>query len=128
MAHIRQSRPDFGLGFKAKVVKPLEVVPSSLGSGRGESACLSPTCPHSGTKSPLLSLLICTTGRQIPASSSANQGNGKRRFGPPLGSEAHLVDEDDGGLVFSRDREERLRTGYEARVSTTDSQVIATGY
>ena len=27
-AHIRQSRPDFGLGFQVKVVKTFEVVPS----------------------------------------------------------------------------------------------------
>jgi len=35
MAHIRQSRPDFGLGFQLKVRKPFSVVPSSLGSGPG---------------------------------------------------------------------------------------------
>ena len=33
VAHVRQSRPDSGLGFQAIVLKTLSVVPSSLGSG-----------------------------------------------------------------------------------------------
>ena len=33
MAHIRQSRPDSGLGFQVDVLEPFHVVPSSLGSG-----------------------------------------------------------------------------------------------
>ena len=33
MAHIRQSRPDSGLGFQIKFIKNLLVVPSSLGIG-----------------------------------------------------------------------------------------------
>ena len=33
MEHIRQSRPDSGPGFQAKVLKPFKGVPSSLGSG-----------------------------------------------------------------------------------------------
>ena len=33
MAHIRQSRPNSGLGFHVKVVKPFKAFPSSLGSG-----------------------------------------------------------------------------------------------
>jgi len=33
MAHVRQSRPDSGLGFQVKVLKPFKVVPFSLGSG-----------------------------------------------------------------------------------------------
>ena len=33
-AHIRQSKPDSGLGSQANVLGTLEVVPSSLGSGR----------------------------------------------------------------------------------------------
>ena len=33
MAHIRQSRPDSGLGFQAKVLEILFAVLSSLGSG-----------------------------------------------------------------------------------------------
>ena len=33
MARIRQSRPDSGLGFQAKVPKTFYLVPSSLGSG-----------------------------------------------------------------------------------------------
>ena len=36
VAHIRQSRPDSGLGFQVKGSKPLYVAPSSLGSGRPE--------------------------------------------------------------------------------------------
>ena len=32
MAHIRQSRPDYGLGFQARVLEPFRVVASSLGS------------------------------------------------------------------------------------------------
>ena len=35
MAHIRQSRPDSGLGFQVHVLTLFEVVPSSLGSVRG---------------------------------------------------------------------------------------------
>jgi len=33
VAHIRQSRPDSGLGFQVKVLDTLQGVPSSLGSG-----------------------------------------------------------------------------------------------
>ena len=33
MAHIRQSRPDYSLGFQVKVLNTFEVVPSSLDSG-----------------------------------------------------------------------------------------------
>jgi len=33
ICHIRQSRPDSGLGFQAKVLENFQVVPSSLGSG-----------------------------------------------------------------------------------------------
>ena len=33
MAHIRQSRPDSGLDFQVEILKRIEVVPSSLGSG-----------------------------------------------------------------------------------------------
>ena len=35
MEHRRQSRPDFALGFKAKVLKTFRVVPILLGSGFG---------------------------------------------------------------------------------------------
>ena len=35
MAHVRQSRPDSGRGFKGKVLHTLSVVLSSLGSGGG---------------------------------------------------------------------------------------------
>ena len=34
MAHIRQSRPDSGLGSQANVLKRFKVVPFSLSSGR----------------------------------------------------------------------------------------------
>ena len=37
MAHIRQSRADSGLGFQAKVLNTVQVVPSSLGSGCPET-------------------------------------------------------------------------------------------
>ena len=33
VAHARQTRPDSGPGFQAKVLTPIQVVPSSLGSG-----------------------------------------------------------------------------------------------
>ena len=33
VAHIRQSGPDSGLGFRAKVIKTVEGVPTLLGSG-----------------------------------------------------------------------------------------------
>ena len=33
MPHVRQSRPDSGLGVQAKVLEPFSVVPSLLGSG-----------------------------------------------------------------------------------------------
>ena len=35
LAHIRQSRPDSGIGFQAKVLHTFEGFPSSLGSGPG---------------------------------------------------------------------------------------------
>ena len=35
MARTKQSRPDYGLGFRAKVIKSFYVLPSSLGSGYG---------------------------------------------------------------------------------------------
>ena len=37
VAHVRQSRPDCGLGSQAKVLKPLHVVPPSPGSRPGEN-------------------------------------------------------------------------------------------
>jgi len=33
MAHVRQSRPDSGIGFQVKVPEMFQVVPCSLGSG-----------------------------------------------------------------------------------------------
>ena len=33
MERIRQSRPDYGLGFRVKVLTTFQEVPSSLGSG-----------------------------------------------------------------------------------------------
>jgi len=33
MAHIRQSRPDYGLAVQAKVLKTLQVLPSQVGGG-----------------------------------------------------------------------------------------------
>ena len=33
MAHIRQSRPDYGLGVEVEVLTTFRVVPFSLGSG-----------------------------------------------------------------------------------------------
>ena len=33
MAHIRQSRPDYGLGFEVDVLTAFQVFPFSLGSG-----------------------------------------------------------------------------------------------
>jgi len=37
MAHVRQSRPDSGLGFQVKVLKPFQVDPSSLGGGQAQT-------------------------------------------------------------------------------------------
>jgi len=37
MAHMRQSRPDSGLGFQVKVLRTIQVVAASLGSGKGIS-------------------------------------------------------------------------------------------
>jgi len=37
MAHIRQSRPDCGLGFHVKVLKTFQAVPVSPGSGEERS-------------------------------------------------------------------------------------------
>jgi len=49
MAHVRQSRPEYGLGFQVKVLKPFYIVPSSLGSGSGGSACRGdPLCAKTG--------------------------------------------------------------------------------
>ena len=39
MAHVRQSRPDSGLGFQVKVFELFYGVPSSLGSGQAEAGC-----------------------------------------------------------------------------------------
>ena len=36
MFHIRQSRPEYGLGFQGKVLTTFQVVPSSLGHALGE--------------------------------------------------------------------------------------------
>ena len=33
MAHVRQSRPDYGLGFQVRVLVTFKAVPSSLESG-----------------------------------------------------------------------------------------------
>jgi len=38
MADMKQSRPYFGLGFRLKVLKTFELVPSFLGSGWEEKA------------------------------------------------------------------------------------------
>jgi len=38
LARIKQSRPDSGLDFQVKVLKPLYIVPSLLGSGGGNRA------------------------------------------------------------------------------------------
>ena len=35
MAHVRQSRPDSGLGFQVKAIESFQVVPFSLGSEQG---------------------------------------------------------------------------------------------
>jgi len=37
MAHIRQARPNSGLGFEVKVLETVQVVPSSPRSGRGDT-------------------------------------------------------------------------------------------
>ena len=37
-----------------------------------------------GAESVLSSLLLCTTGRRVPASSTSNQGDWKERFAPTL--------------------------------------------
>ena len=37
VAHIRQSRPDSGLGFQVQVLETYERVPSSLGKGKGHT-------------------------------------------------------------------------------------------
>ena len=38
MAHVRQSRPDFGLGFRVKILQTFRAVPSSLGSGLSDTS------------------------------------------------------------------------------------------
>ena len=38
MAHVRKSRPDYGLGFQGNVLKTFQGAPSSLGSGWGPEA------------------------------------------------------------------------------------------
>ena len=42
MAHTRHSRPDFGLDFQIKVLKPLSAVPSWLDSGCKHARCPPP--------------------------------------------------------------------------------------
>ena len=39
IAHIKQSRPDYGFGFQGKILKIFPVVPSSLGSGNHCKVC-----------------------------------------------------------------------------------------
>ena len=45
LAHVRQSAPDSGPGFRVKVLTTFEVVPSLLGSGFGIQ-CTSPSHTH----------------------------------------------------------------------------------
>ena len=43
LAHVRQPRPDFGLGVRVKVLHTLKVAPSSLGSAVGAAIRLTRT-------------------------------------------------------------------------------------
>ena len=54
MVHTRQSRPDSGLSFFVKVLKTFQVVPSALGSGRGQGT------RHHDTTKPTTHLLHTT--------------------------------------------------------------------
>jgi hypothetical protein len=47
MAHVRQSWPDFGLGFLVKVLKSFQVVSSPVGSGPRNGILRSSTWPVS---------------------------------------------------------------------------------
>ena len=69
MAHIRQPRPDSGLGFLAKVLNTSQVIPTSLGSGsivyRGGEGALgwsSETCMVLGIQPLVKSLRSFCTG------------------------------------------------------------------
>jgi len=45
MAHIRQPRPESGLGFQVKDLEIFSVVPSALGSGEEEGTTCKPLEP-----------------------------------------------------------------------------------
>ena len=59
MAHIRRSRPDYGLGFQVKVLKIFQVVPSSIGNGPVVRLL---TCGEAGSSSSLLLLIQVLEG------------------------------------------------------------------
>ena len=46
VAQVRQSRPDYGLGFQVKVLSTFQVVPSSLCSGGGGEVVFAHLPPH----------------------------------------------------------------------------------
>jgi hypothetical protein len=54
LAHIRQSRPDSGLGFQVKVLQTFQVVPSSLGRVHGYLADKKQPPPQDPTVGPFL--------------------------------------------------------------------------
>ena len=84
MAHIRQSRPDAGLGFQVKDCNSFQVVASSHGSGAAETSPPLLLSPHSRTPRPKLSPL--SLNRRGGASTRAALNPAKRAPFPPWGS------------------------------------------
>ena len=62
MAHIRQSRPDSGIGFQVKVLEMIQCVPVWIGSGEDFSPYLE------FLKSPAVDRILHTIGRSRPDS------------------------------------------------------------
>ena len=46
MAHVRQSRPDSGLGFQVKILKMVSMVPYSFASGGPDIIPVQPVSPQ----------------------------------------------------------------------------------
>ena len=65
MAHIRQSRPDSGLGFQVRVLKTLQDVPSLLGSGCGVCGRVHGSSPGHRRRCPCAWLSLPSTGFRV---------------------------------------------------------------
>ena len=66
MAHIRQSRPDSGLGFRfqVKVLKTFQVSPPSIGSGRTRNSAKDDVASRGETESVWERKIVCVRERE----------------------------------------------------------------